>query len=218
VSLARALVLEPSVLLLDEPFASLDPPSRAALLADLRTILRADRVTTVLVTHDRGEAQALADRVGVMLDGGLRQVDETARVFAAPVSEEVARFVGVETIVSGRVLARDAGVTVVDIGGRKVEVAAAAVPGEHVRLCLRPEDVTLAHPRERAMLSSARNHLSGMIVAVTPAASIVRVTVDCGFRVVASVTPRSVEDLGLAPGVPIVAVFKASAAHLLRTG
>ena len=143
VALARALVLEPDVLLLDEPFAGVDAPSRAALLTDLGAILRADRTTTVLVTHERGEALALADRVAVLIDGRLRQVDETARVFYAPVSEDVARFVGVETLVSGRVLQSDGGLTVVDAGGRVVEVAADARPGAAVRLAIRPEDVTL---------------------------------------------------------------------------
>lgn len=216
VALARALTLEPAVLLLDEPFAALDQPSRAALIGDLGAILRADRVTTIVVTHDRGEAQALADRIAVMLGGRLHQIDETARVFSAPVSEEVARFVGVETIVTGHVVAREAGVTLVEVAGRKLEVAAPAAPGERVRLCLRPEDVTLMHPTERAALSSARNHLGGTIVSVTPTSAYVRVLLDCGFPLVAAVTPRSVEDLGLTPGLPITAVFKASAAHLLR--
>ena len=215
VALARALVTNPAVLLLDEPFAALDQPSRAALSTDLGAILRMDHVTTVFVTHERGEAQALADRVAVMLGGRLHQVDETTRVFSAPVSEDVARFVGVETIVPGVVVAREGGVTVVDLAGRKVEVAAAARPGEAVRLCIRPEDVTLMHPSGRAALSSARNHLAGTIVRVTPTSAHVRVVVDCGFPLVAAVTPRSAEDLALVPGVAITAVFKASAAHLL---
>ncbi|PYM13735.1 MAG: hypothetical protein DMD81_20215 [Candidatus Rokuibacteriota bacterium] len=142
VALARALVLEPAVLLLDEPFAALDEPTRAALIGDLGAILRGDRVTTVLVTHDRGEAQALGDRVAVMLGGRLMQVDEGWRVFSAPVSEEVARFVGVETIVPGLVVARDDGVTIVDVAGRKLEVAAPARIGDVVRVCIRPGDVT----------------------------------------------------------------------------
>ena len=215
VALARALVLGPEVLLLDEPFAALDQPTRIALIADLGAILRADRVTTVLVTHDRGEAQALADRVAVMLGGRVRQLDETARVFNAPVSEDVARFVGVETIVTGQVVGREAGVTLIEVAGRKLEVSAAAAPGERVRLCIRPEDVTLTHPTERMALSSARNHLTGAIVSLTPTSAHVRVVVDTGFPLVAAVTSRSVEDLGLAPGAPVIAVFKASAVHLL---
>jgi tungstate transport system ATP-binding protein len=215
VALARAFAVEPELLLLDEPFASLDEPTRMALLTDLAAILQADRTTTVLVTHDRDEAQALADRVAVLLEGRVRQLDDTERVFRAPASEDVARFVGVETIVSGVVVAAADGVSVVEAAGRKVEVAAPAAVGDRVRLCIRPEDVTLAQPDERAVLSSARNHLSGTVTRVQRVGSVVRVVVECGFPLVATVTARSVEDLALTEGAAITAVFKASAAHLI---
>ncbi|MBI1963895.1 MAG: ABC transporter ATP-binding protein [Candidatus Rokubacteria bacterium] len=215
VALARALVLEPEVLLLDEPFAGLDQPAREALIPDLAAILREHRVTTVLVTHDRGEAQALADRVAVLIGGRVRQLDATADVFHAPASEEVARFVGVETIVSGRVVAREAGVTLVDVAGRRLELAAEVPAGARVRLGIRPEDVTLARPGDAAPASSARNRFAGAVARVTPSSPSVRVLVDCGFPLVAAVTPRSVADLGLAPGAPVVATFKASAVHLI---
>ncbi len=218
VALARALVLEPEVLLLDEPFSGLDAPSQAELLPDVGAILRQDRVTTILVTHDRAEAQALADRVAVLMGGRIVQLDATAGVFHAPASEAVARFVGVETLVTGQVIAREAGVTVVEVAGRKVEIAAAARVGERVRLGLRPEDITLLLPTEVAPLSSARNYLAGTIVRVTPSTPATRVVVDVGFPLVATVTARSVADLGLAEGTPIVAAFKASAAHLIGPG
>jgi len=218
VALARALVLEPAVLLLDEPFSGLDAPSRAELLPDVGAILRQDRVTTILVTHDRGEAQALADRAAVLMGGRIRQLDDTARVFHAPATEEVARFVGVETIVTGRVIAREAGVTVVEVAGRKLELAAAARVGEHVRVGVRPEDVTLMLPTEVAPLSSARNYLTGTIVQLIPSTPAIRVVVDVGFPLVATVTARSVADLGLAEGTPVTAAFKASAAHLIGLG
>ena len=218
VALARALVLEPEVLLLDEPFAGLDAPTRAELLPDLGLILRRDRITTVLVTHDRGEAQALGDRVAVLMSGRIAQLDEAARVFYAPASEAVARFIGVETVVTARVIGRDAGVTVVDAGGTKLEIAAAARVGEDVRIGVRPEDVTLLLATDTAPLSSARNYLAGTVVHVTPSTPAVRVVVDVGFPLVASVTARSVGDLGLREGVRIMAAFKASAAHLIGPG
>ena len=215
VALARALVLEPEVLLLDEPFSGLDEPTRAALLPDVAAILRADRVTTVFVTHDRGEAQALADRVAVLMGGRILQLDETARVFHAPASEDVARFVGVETIVTGRVLASDNGLTAVDVAGHTLEVAAAGRPGDLVRLGIRPEDVTLMLPTERAPLSSERNYLTGPIARLVPSTPAPRVVVDVGFPLVATVTARSIADLGLTAGMRVTAVFKASAAHLI---
>jgi len=218
VALARALVLEPEVLLLDEPFASLDQPSRTTLIGDLGVILREDRITTVIVTHHRGEAQALADRVAVLLGGRLCQLGETARVFQAPASEEVARFVGVETIVTGRVLGREAGVTRVEVAGRILEVAAPVDTGVRVRLAIRPEDVTLALPHERGGISSARNALGGSVARITVTDAGVRILVECGFPLVALVTPRSVTDLGLVEGMQVAAMFKASAPHVIGRG
>ena len=215
VALARALVLEPDVLLLDEPFAGLDAPSRAELLPDLGAILRHDRVTTMLVTHDRGEAQTLGDRVAVLMAGHIAQLDATARVFHSPASEVVARFVGVETLVTGRVTARDGGVTVVEVAGRKLEIAAPARIGEDVRLGVRPEDVTLLLASEVTPLSSARNYLPGTIVRVTPSTPAIQVVVDVGFPLVATVTARSLAELSLTEGIRVIAAFKASAVQLI---
>ena len=216
VALARALVLEPELLLLDEPFSALDQPTRELLIGDLGRILREEHMSTVLVTHDRAEAMTLGDRVGVLIGGRLVQLEDTSQVFRAPASEEIARFVGVETIVDCRVARREGGVTVLDAGGRSVEVADPAEPGEVVRLCLRPEDVTLSPRRPEAGASSARNHLPGRVLRVTASGPYVRVIVDCGFPLVALVTQRSVDELGLRDGASVTAHFKATAAHLLR--
>jgi tungstate transport system ATP-binding protein len=214
-ALARALVLEPELLLLDEPFSALDQPTREALIEDMGRILRRRRATAVLVTHDRGEAQALGDRVAVVLGGRLLQVDQAAQVFRAPASEEVARFVGVETLLECRVRAVTGGLAILEAGKQTIEVAQSAEAGEWVRLCVRPEDVTLT-AQAAGSVSSARNHLTGQIVRLAQSGPHVRVTIDCGFPLVALVTQRSVAEMGLAPGGPVTAHFKATAPHLLR--
>jgi molybdopterin-binding protein len=214
-ALARALVLDPELLLLDEPFSALDQPTRESLIEDMARILHRRRTTAVLVTHDRGEAQALGDRVAVMLEGRVRQVDEATQVFRAPASEEVARFVGVETLLDCRVQAVADGLAILEVGRQTIEVTQLAEAGEWVRLCVRPEDVTLT-ARAGALSSSARNHLAGQIVRLAPTGPHVRVTIDCGFPLVALVTQRSVTEMGLAPGVAVTAHFKATAPHLLR--
>jgi tungstate transport system ATP-binding protein len=217
VALARALVLEPAVLLLDEPFAALDAPTRAALVEDLCQILRSERITAVIVTHDRGEAQLIGDRVAVLLDGWLAQADATPTVFGMPASEDVARFLGVETILEGRVSALAGGIAEVRVGERTVEVVCAGrdlEPGVPVRIGIRPEDVTLvAHGHDGP--SSARNHFPGLVQRTSPSTAHVRVVVDVGFPLVAAVTRRSADELGLGPGAAVVAIFKASAAHVL---
>ena len=121
-ALARALVVEPELLLLDEPFSALDAPTREGLIDDLGRVLRAERITTVLVTHDHEEAMVLADRVGVLFEGRLVQLDRTSRVFRAPESEAVARFVGIETVVGCRVLSSIGGVSTIEVGGQTMEV------------------------------------------------------------------------------------------------
>jgi tungstate transport system ATP-binding protein len=93
VNLARAFVLEPEAFLLDEPFTTLDPPTRRTLLRDLHQLLRETGVTTIFATHDLTEALQLADRVAVMQAGRVVQLDTPTQVFTAPATPEVAAFV-----------------------------------------------------------------------------------------------------------------------------
>ena len=92
VSLARAFVLEPELLLLDEPFSSLDPPSRARMLEDLSALLAEDHRTAVFVTHNLKEAAKLSQRVAVIVGGRLRQVGPVRQIKAHPADEAVEAF------------------------------------------------------------------------------------------------------------------------------
>ncbi len=94
VSLARALVLQPELLLLDEPFAALDPPTREGILDDLQSLLKETRTTTVFVTHDLREAVQLSDRMAVVIAQRLRQTGSAEEVFQSAADEEVSRFLG----------------------------------------------------------------------------------------------------------------------------
>jgi len=215
VALARALVLEPEVLLLDEPFASLDQPARTALIADLGALLRHDRITTVLVTHHRGEALALADRVAVLLAGRVQQLDETTRVFRTPASAAVARFVGVETIVTGRALGAEAGVSRVEVAGRTLYTTAPVEPGAPASLAVHPEDVTVIADGQAPDVARGRNVLRGSIAALRFTDAGVRLTIDCGFPLVALVSRTACEALALAPGRAISALIDAGAVHVI---
>ena len=214
VSLARALALDPDVLLLDEPFSSLDTPTRARLLDDFHGLIRSVNISTVFVTHDMDEALLLGDRVAVMLDGHVAQVGTPTEVFNAPAGPEIARFVGVETVIEGRVLACQQGMAVVEAGRFKFEAIGDITAGRTVYICLRPEDITLwAQPLEQA--SSARNKLTGRLVKLTPQGPLMRVVLDCGFPLVALITRSSANEMGLSTGQEVAASFKASAVHLI---
>jgi len=92
VSLARAFVLEPELLLLDEPFSSLDPPTRTKLLDDLSALLKEDHRTAVFVTHNLNEAAMLSHRIAVIVEGRLRQVGPAQQIKAKPADDAVAAF------------------------------------------------------------------------------------------------------------------------------
>ena len=218
VSLARAFALEPEVLLLDEPFAALDQPTREALLDELAGALGETGLTTVFVTHDRSEALRLGDRVAVIVDGRVRQVGPTAEVFAAPADEDVASLVGAETIVAGRRVASADGIASVRVGRHVIDGLARDGLPDDVLMVLRPEDVTLMKPDEHRPESSARNHLHGTITRITLLGYQARVSIDCGFPLFALITKQSLEEMGLAPGQEVAATFKAHAVHLIARG
>ena len=215
VSLARAFALQPEVLLLDEPFGSLDAPTRAALLGDLHRTLREVDITTIFITHDLNEALSLGDRVAVLLGGRLRQTGPPEKVFSEPADEEVAAFVGVETILPGKVISNHEGGLVVDVRGRQLEAIGALETGQEVYFCLRPEDITL-WPVDDIPHSSARNRISGKILEFRPQGPLVQVVIDCGFPLVALITRASKEEMGLFEGQPVIVSFKASAVHLIE--
>jgi tungstate transport system ATP-binding protein len=93
VSLARALVLEPTLLLLDEPFSALDPPTRKKLLTDFADLLAEINTTTLLVTHDLDEAARLGQRIAIILEGKLRRVDQAAAILAVQDDPDIAAFI-----------------------------------------------------------------------------------------------------------------------------
>jgi tungstate transport system ATP-binding protein len=214
-SLARALVLEPEVLLLDEPFSSLDAPTRDALTDDLDAVLAGRDVATVFVTHDRAEALRVGDRIAVLINGTIRQIGGPGEVFASPVDQEVAAFVGVENIIPGHIVSVDEGLAHVDVGNYIVETATDLAAGTQVLVCLRPEEVVLNRMAEAYPSTSARNRVPATVSRLTPAGPYIRAELDAGFPLVALVTKQSLEDLALSPGTPVVTTFKATAVHLI---
>ncbi len=214
-SLARAFATEPEILFLDEPFASLDPPAREAIIDDLERVLRETRTTTVMATHDRLEALRLSDRLGVMREGSIVQIGTPGDVMNHPLDEAVAAFVGMETILEGRVLRTGSGTAVITVSGEEIEIAGEAPPGEDVTLCIRPENVTLAiGPSEG--LTSARNSFPATVAKINPAGYFYKVHLDGGFPLVAYVTKHAIEDLSLKEGKRVMASFKATAVHVIR--
>lgn len=214
-SLARAFAIQPEILLLDEPFSNLDQPTRDFLLADLETVLGQTKTTVIMATHDRLEALRLADRLAVMNKGQILQIGSPEEVMNQPVDEFVASFVGVESILTGKVIQKEKGSILVSVSGREIEAVGEVGVGETVALCIRPENVTLTNllPQET---SSARNVFPGKIVKITPLGLFYRIQLDCAFPLIAYITGHSLDNLNLEEGKKVVAFFKATSIHVVR--
>ncbi len=214
-SLARAFAIEPEILLLDEPFASLDPLTRDSLLEDLEHIFQQIRTTAIFATHDRMEAIRLSDRIGVMSEGRILQIGSPGEVMNQPVDEFVASFVGIETILKGEVIKKNEGTFIASVGGYEIEAIGEVESGETVNLCIRPENVTISKDLIRGK-TSARNIFHGKIEKIAPLGLYQRVHINCGFPLIAFITNQSLKNLDLKEDDDVVAFFKATAIHVIR--
>ena len=207
VALARALARDPAVLLLDEPLSALDAHTRNVVRGELAELLAELQLPTLLVTHDFDDAAALADRVGVIVEGRILQLGPAAELLAAPTDAFVASFTGAN-LIPGNARPGPDGLTevVLDAGGSMYS----ADGGEgRVGLAVYPWEVSLARAAPR---DSAVNHVRGEVRSVVVLGNRVRVRVG---PLTAEITTGSAERLELREGEPVVASFKATAARLV---
>lgn len=214
VALARALAVRPDILCLDEPTADLDVTVRRRLLEDLERILRHSAPAIVLVTHDPGEAFALADRVVVLEEGRIVQAGTPAEIFEAPATEFVASFIGAEFMLPGRIAAVREDVLLVRLdSGHLLEAVGRGAPGALVRVAYRPEDVVIG-PRD-APATSARNRVPCIVARAHPQGGLVRVRLQADdLSLEALITREAHDELQLCVGCAVSAQVKATALHV----
>jgi tungstate transport system ATP-binding protein len=215
VALARAMVTKPDVLILDEPTANLDPVSSEMIENLIVRINKAFKTTIILSTHDMIQGQRLADRMAVIMGGRIAQVGSIDEIFYKPGGRDIARFVGIDTALKGVVRSNDAGHAVLDVTGTTFEAITRELPGRHVALYFRPEEVTITLPSDSQTKTSARNQLAGTISRMVPYGPFIRVTIDSGVPVTALVTRRSCMEMGFVVGMKVIAGVKATAIHVL---
>src|SRR5947199_1931738 len=145
VAVARAVVVEPQLLLFDEPLSNLDAKLRVQMRAELSRLQRQLAITTIYVTHDQEEAMAISDRIAVMRQGEIAQVGKAEDLYRAPRSAFVAQFIGRVNLVESRVLGVSGGSVAVALWGSPLSVAAddACTKGQSIFLVMRPESITL---------------------------------------------------------------------------
>ena len=169
VALGRALMTEPALLLLDEPFAALDGAVRESLQADVADLQRELGLSVIYITHNLMDAFALGDRLAVIQAGHLQQVGPIQEVFARPNSRTVAEITGVRNLLEGTVTSVSAeGLVIAWYGHTILAPPASRVPGERITFYIRPEDVKLLYP-DRPLASSVQlNRFVGRVLRTIP--------------------------------------------------
>ena len=211
VALARALARRPAALLLDEPLSALDAATRADARRALRTLLAESGAPALLVTHDFAEAALLADRIAILEHGHVLQEGDAATLAAEPRSAFVASFTGATTL-RGSATRRADGLTAVALDGGGSILATDEETGR-VAVVVHPWDVTLEPPG--AVAGSAQNRIDATVVTITPAGNRLRIGLQAGQPLAAEITPAGAQRLGLAPGMTVLATWKATATRLV---
>jgi ABC-type sulfate/molybdate transport systems ATPase subunit len=209
VALARALARDPDVLLLDEPLSALDTHTKAGVRSELHGLLSSLGIPVLLVTHDFEDAAALATRVGVIVEGNLRQIGAPAELVAGPADPFVASFTGANLLHGyGE---RSGNVTRVRLLDGTVVTTADEASGDVV-LAVYPWDITISTTPPR---DSAMNLINAPIRGVAELGNRVRVSIG---PVSAEITADSLQRLGLAVGQSAYASFKATGTRVVANG
>ncbi|HUC61570.1 MAG TPA: ABC transporter ATP-binding protein [Alphaproteobacteria bacterium] len=215
-ALARCLATRPALFLLDEPFSAIDARTSDALRAELKAFLIESRIPALFVTHDIRDVAALGDRAAVMRAGALVQIGVPDALFRRPASRFVAEFLGVENLLAARTLGRAGAGHWFEVAGRALHVAEAEDdPGPAPLLSVRAGDVRILSPSDVSHARPGLNRLSGIVARLAPDGPLTRVTLDCGFDLVAYALSRSIGELGLDPGAAATVEIDARDVHVI---
>lgn len=218
VALARSVVTEPRILLLDEPLTGLDGGLRQAILEDLREWNASHRTPILYVTHNREEVDAIGDRVVAIADGRVRESGMPHAVLDAPRKVALAQAAGFENVLAGRVLEHRLadGVMRVALDPSYCELEVplgTAQAGAPVQVAIRAGDILVATQAPHGL--SARNILAGTVESLETRGAIVVAQVNAGARFKVHVTPGAVRSLALTPGLAVWLVLKTHSCHVV---
>jgi molybdate transport system ATP-binding protein len=218
IALARSLVTEPRVLLLDEPLTGLDAERKAAIVDDLRAWNTAKGIPILYVTHSREEVDALGERVIALENGSVVSAGAPMDVLDAPRRKKLAQAVGFENLLGATVLdLREAdGVMRVRLGDSACEIEVPlgyAAVGNRVQVAVRAGDILLATERPHGL--SARNMMEGRVISLEQRGTMVIARVDCGVMFVVHITPGAARALELIAGRRVWLVLKTHSCHLV---
>lgn len=220
VALARMLATSPKIMLMDEPLAQLDNPSKMKLRLELRRVLKNQGVLTIYVTHFEDDVYSLADSVSILQHGNIRYTGKLRSILADPITFSSSFLSNVFTggnYLEGKVIRSNAGITIFRIGSHLLETLGSYSVGVKVGILLRPEDIILS---KEYVKTSARNLVKVRIIRIipnhdNPSLVNIHMLLD-GFSIIAKITEESRIELGIKEDDYVFAMFKASSPQVVR--
>ncbi|MDD1666986.1 MAG: ABC transporter ATP-binding protein [Methanomicrobiales archaeon] len=213
VTLARALATEPGVLLLDEPFAAVDPGLRARFMRELADLQREQGLTVLQVSHARDEAFALGDRVALISAGRVLEAGPVEQVFHRPSSREAAAIAGIANLVDGVVVGRQGDLAIIELpGGSRIRAGTGAPEGSRVTTCIPDGEITLMAGNLRG--GPGASVLHGRVTSVVHGEDFARVEISCGFPLVARIPSKEATGV-IAPGAEVSATVLDRDVHVI---
>jgi molybdopterin-binding protein len=213
VVLARVLATEPKMTLLDEPLAAIDAEASRSLRKELKRINRDLKTTMLHVTHDQMEAFSLAERIGIIKEGRIRQVDTPKKLFSDPNDAFVASFLGYRNIFKVELVRQVNGMSQVRLKNHIIKVASELVAEQNV-IAVRPEDVRIG---KETVAAEQVNAFEGTIVEYEDQGPIAAITVDISFPLEATIDKHSFYEMGLDIGTRVLISFKAESVKILNS-
>ncbi|MDQ1279569.1 MAG: transporter ATP-binding protein [Thermoproteota archaeon] len=202
-ALARALVLKPQLLLLDEPMSGIDIETRKILTEELKRIHKEFHLTIIHVTHDQSEAFSLADRIAIIRNGRIVQVGDAKEIFSNPKEAFTARFLGYENVYDAKLIGKDGALSLLDLGGLVVKVAG-KVPSDKCTIAIWPEDIVVSKTQN---FPNDWNILRGRLEEQAILGSFATITVNVGLYIKTILSKRSFLEIGLLSGEEVWLAF-----------
>jgi molybdopterin-binding protein len=214
VSLVRMLAVEPKIILMDEPLAHLDPPTRRKLRIEFRRVLKTYGVPVIYVTHFEEDVYALADSVAILRDGKIENKGKLEAILSLRSSDFISEILVGANYIEGKVIESEDGITVIEAGSHFIETLGDYTDGSRVGLLLRPEEILLS---KAVVKTSARNIIRAQVIKLVRGLSLTDVYLQTDYlHLIVRITEKARKDLGIEIGDLVYAMFKAISPQIIR--